>query len=61
MAKMGRPSVPKKDQRTERITVPLNVSEIAQIKGAAKAAELPAATFCRLILLQATKPERPEK
>jgi hypothetical protein len=57
MVKMGRPTVPKKDQRTQRITVPLNEAEYAQINAAAEEAGLPAATVCRLILLRETKPK----
>jgi len=55
MTKMGRPPIPKKDQRTERITVPLNKAEFDQINAAVEASGIPAATFCRMILLKATE------
>lgn len=55
MAKMGRPPGPKKDQRTERITVPLNKAELDQINVAVEASGIPAATFCRIVLLKATE------
>jgi hypothetical protein len=55
MTKMGRPPGPKKDQRIERITVPLSKAELDQINAAVEASGIPAATFCRIILLKATE------
>jgi predicted DNA binding CopG/RHH family protein len=55
MAKMGRPPVPEKDQRTERITVPLNQAELDQINASVKSSGLPAATYCRMIILKTTE------
>jgi hypothetical protein len=54
---IGRPRKLKKDQRTERITVPLNKGELGQINSAVEASGIPAATFCRLALLKATEPK----
>ena len=56
MARMGRPPGPKKDQRTERITVRLNKVELEQIKAVVPSG-MPAATFCRNLLLKATEPK----
>ena len=55
VARMGRPPGPKKNQRKERITVPLNKAELDQIIAAVEASGIPAATFCRMILLKATE------
>jgi predicted DNA binding CopG/RHH family protein len=57
VARMGRPPGPKKDQRTERITVPLSQAEFDQIDAAVQSSGIPAATFCRMVLLKATEPK----
>jgi hypothetical protein len=58
---MGRKPGPAKDRRDERITVPLNVAELAQINAAVEASGLPAATYCRLTLLRATARDSKKK
>jgi hypothetical protein len=54
---MGRPKGKPKERRYDRITIPLNAEELAQIEAANEASGLglPAATFCRMILLKATE------
>jgi hypothetical protein len=61
VAKLGRRKGDKKDRRYNRITIPLNEAEIQQIAAAAETSRLPPATFCRLLLLQATMPEEKKK
>jgi len=55
--KMGRKPGKSEDRRYDRITIPLNELELAQIEAANEASGLglPAATFCRMLLLKATQ------